>query len=34
MNRRVFEMPSITPTLDSPLTASFADIEKAYNLEC
>ena len=34
MNRRVFEMPCMTLILDSPLTASFADIEKVYNLEC
>ena len=34
MNRRVFEMPCMTPILDTPLTASFADIEKVYNLEC
>ena len=34
VNRRVFEMPSMTPILDSPLTASFEDIEKVYNLEC
>ena len=27
-------MPSMTPILDSPLTASFADIKKVYNLEC
>ena len=34
VNRRVFEMPCMTPILDTPLTASFADIEKVYNLEC
>ena len=34
VNRRVFEMRSMTPILDSPLTASFADIVKVYNLEC
>ena len=34
VNRRVFEMLSITPILDSSLTASFADKEKVYNLEC
>ena len=33
VNRRVFEMPCMTPILYSPLTASFADIEKVYNLE-
>ena len=34
VNRRMFEMPCMTPILDSELTASFADIEKVYNLEC
>ena len=34
VNRRVFEIPCMTPILDTPLTASFADIEKVYNLEC
>ena len=32
MNRRVFEMPNMTPILGGPLTASFADIEKVYNV--
>ena len=27
-------MPSMTPILDGPLTTSFADIKKVYNLEC
>ena len=34
VNKRVFETPCMTPILDSPLTASFAHIEKVYNLEC
>ena len=34
VNRRVFKVPGMTPILNSPLTASFADIEKVYNLEC